>query len=76
MRLKITDELRVMKIKSNAKFEEELTCCVKNNMGNLTKIDSSTQKSQKLTIHKLLLNKVYNVLAKKVKRSLFHNTEE
>ena len=31
-----------MTLKSNAKFEEELACCLKIDMGNLTNSDPST----------------------------------
>ena len=47
MTLKFTEELCVMKMKNNAKFEEELTCHFKTDMRNLTNFDSITQKSQK-----------------------------
>ena len=45
MTLKFTEELCVMTMKNNAKFEEELTCHFKTDMRNLTNFDSSTQKS-------------------------------
>ena len=34
-----------MKMKSDVKFEEELTCCFKIDMKNLTHFDPGTQKS-------------------------------
>ena len=43
-------ELSVMKIKNDAKFEEELTCQFKIDMRNLTNFDLSTQKSQKFVL--------------------------
>ena len=46
MSLKVTEELCVMTMKNDAKFEEELTCRFKINMRNLTNFDPSTQKSQ------------------------------
>ena len=46
MSLKFTEELCVMTMKNDAKFEEELTCHFKIDMRNLTNFDSSTQKSQ------------------------------
>ena len=46
MSLKFTEELCVMTMKNNAKFEEELTFQVKTDMRNLTNFDSSTQKSK------------------------------
>ena len=48
--LKFTEELFVMAMKNNAKFEEELTCCFKIDMRNLMKCDLSTQKSKKFTL--------------------------
>ena len=42
MTLKLTEELCVMTMKNNAKFEEEMTCRFKIDMGNLTNFDSST----------------------------------
>ena len=44
MTLKFTEELCVMTMKNNAKFEEELTCHFKTDMRNLTNFDSSTWK--------------------------------
>ena len=46
MSLKFTEELYVMAIKSDAKFEEELNCRFKTDMGNLTNCDLSTRESQ------------------------------
>ena len=46
MSLKFTKELRVMEMKNDAKFEEELTCRFKIDMRNLSNFDPSTQKSQ------------------------------
>ena len=37
-----------MTMKNNAKFEEELTCHFKIDMGNLANFVSSTQKSKKI----------------------------
>ena len=39
-----------MTLKSDAKFGEELTCCFKIDMRNLTNFDPSTRKFQKLTL--------------------------
>ena len=50
MTLKFTDELYVMTMKNNAKFEEELTFHFKIDMRNLSNFDSSTQKSKKNTL--------------------------
>ena len=48
MSLKFREELSVMKMKNDAKFEEELTCHFKDDMKNLTNFDPS--KSQKFSI--------------------------
>ena len=42
MTLKFTEVLYVMKMKNDAKFEEELTCRFKIEMRNLTNFDPST----------------------------------
>ena len=46
MSLNFTEELCVMKMDNDAKFEGELTCRLKINMRNSTNFDPSTQKSQ------------------------------
>ena len=50
MTLKFTEELCVMTMKNNAKFEEELTFPFKTDMRNLTNFDSSTPKSKKIAL--------------------------
>ena len=50
MTLKFTEELCVMAMKNNAKFEEELTCHFKTDIRNLTNFDSSTWKSKKIAL--------------------------
>ena len=50
MSLKFTEELRVMRMKNDAKFEEDLTCQFKIDMRNLTNFDPSTRKSQKFEL--------------------------
>ena len=47
MSLKSTEELSVMAMKNDTKFEEELTCHFKVDMRNLTNFDPSIWKSQK-----------------------------
>ena len=42
MNLKFTEELHVMTMKNEAKFEEELACHFKIDMKNLTNFDRST----------------------------------
>ena len=53
-----------MTLKSDAKFEEKLICCFKNDK-NLVNFDLSTQNSQNVHFDWFLLCKVYNVLPKK-----------
>ena len=50
MNLKFTEELYVMTMKNDEKFEEESTCRFKTDMRNLTNFDPSTQKSQKFAL--------------------------
>ena len=49
MSLKSTEELSVMTMKNDTKFEEELTCYSKVDMRNLTNFDPSTWKSPKFS---------------------------
>ena len=50
MSLKLREELCVMTMKNDRKFEIELTCHFKIDMGNLTNFDTSTQKAQRFTL--------------------------
>ena len=50
MSLKVTEKLCAMRLKNDAKFEEDLTCQFKIDMRNLTNFDLSTQKSQKFEL--------------------------
>ena len=50
MTLKFTEELCVMTMKNNAKFEEESIFHFKTDMRNLRNFDSSTQKSKKIAL--------------------------
>ena len=47
--------------KSDAKFEEKLTCCLENDMGNLANFHQSTQKCQNWNFDGILFPKVENV---------------
>ena len=69
MPLKFTEELCVITMKSNAKFEEELTCHFKTDMSNLMNFDSSTWKSKKLLFNWLLWPKYIMFELRKVQRS-------
>ena len=48
--LKLTDELCVMTMKSDPKFEEELTCAFKIDIRNLTHFDPSIRKSNQFVL--------------------------
>ena len=50
MSLKFTEDLCVMTMKNDTKIEEELICCFKIDMRNLTSFDPVTQKSSKFTL--------------------------
>ena len=51
MSLKFTEELCVMTMKNDARFEEDLTCRFKINMRNLANFDQSTLKSPKFALY-------------------------
>ena len=70
MTLKFTEELCVMTMKNNAKFEEELTCNLKTDMRNLMNFDSSTQKPRTCALKLAPLTKVCNVWVKKSAKEL------
>ena len=50
-----------MTFKSDAKFEEKLTCCLENDMRNFANFHQSTRKCQNWNFDKILLSKVENV---------------
>ena len=50
MTLKLTEELHIMTMKNNAKFEVELNCHFKTDTRNLMNFDSSTSKSKKFAL--------------------------
>ena len=50
MSLKFTEELCVLTMKNDAKFEDELTYLFKIDMRNLTKCNPSTRKSKKFSL--------------------------
>ena len=52
-----------MTLKSDAKFEEKLTCGLENDMSNLANFHQSTLKCQNWDFDGILLSKVENVLA-------------
>ena len=62
-----TEELCLITLNTDAKFEEKLICCFKNDK-ELVNFDLSTWKPQKFALL-LLLCKVFNVCPKKVQRN-------
>ena len=50
-----------MTLKSDAKFEEKLTFCLKNDMMNVENLNTSSGKSENLHFDGLLLSKVCKV---------------
>ena len=52
-----------MTLKSDAKFEEKLTCCLESDMRNFAKFHQSTRKCQNWNFDKILLSKAENLLA-------------
>ena len=62
-----------MTLKSDAKFEEKMICCFKNNK-NLLNFDLSTRNSQNFHFNWVLLCKVYNVWPKKCTEELSYMT--
>ena len=55
-------------MKIDAKFEEKLTCGLKNDVRDLVNFRQTTQKSKNLHFDELLLLKLYNIWAKKKQR--------
>ena len=50
MSLKFTGQFCVMTMKNDTEFEEELSCQFKIDKRNLTNVDQSTRKSQKIAL--------------------------
>ena len=61
MSLKLTEELCVMTMKNDAKFEEELTCRFKIDMSNLKNLIRALKSQKNLCFNGLLVTKVNNV---------------
>ena len=61
MSLKFTEELFVMIMKNDAKFEKKLTCGLENDMRNLAHFHQSTQKFQNWEFDGIFLSKAENV---------------
>ena len=76
MTLKFAEELCVMAMKNNAKFEELLTYHFKTDMRKLTNCDSSTRKSKKLLFNCLLWPKYIMLELRKVRGVMSDDTED
>ena len=50
-----------MTLKSDAKFEEELTCCLENDMRNFANFQQSNRNCENWNFDKILFSKVENV---------------
>ena len=61
--LQFIEELCVMKMRSDAKFEEKLTCGLENDIWNSAIFHQSTQKFQNWDFDGILLSKVENAWA-------------
>ena len=59
--IKNTEELSFMALKSDTKFDEKLSCGLKNDMRNLAYFHQITLKYQNWNFHGVLLPKVENV---------------
>ena len=68
---KSTEELSFTLLKSDAKFEEKLTCGLENDERNMTNFHRSTWKSQTWDFDAMLLSKVENVWAWHLQRNCF-----
>ena len=68
-RWKSTEELCLITLKSDAKFEEKLTLGSKNDMRNLVNFNVSSGKSENLHFDVLFLSIAYKVWAKKVQKN-------
>ena len=69
VRSKLTEELCLMTLKSDAKFGEKLTLGSKNDMRNLVNYNASSSKSGNLYFDVLLLSTAYKVSAEKVQKN-------
>ena len=65
-----------MTVNSDAKFEEKLTLCSKNNMRNLVNFNASSGKSGNLYYDVLLFPIAHKVQSNKYRRMISHDTEK
>ena len=68
-RRKISEELRVMTLKGDARFKGKLTLGLKNDIRNLVNFHASSRKSGNLHFDGLLLSKEYKDLDEKVQKN-------
>ena len=72
-----TEELSLMRVESDTKFEEKLALGFKNDMTNLVNFNASIGKSENLHFDVLLLSIAYiKFQLKKCRRVISHDTEE
>ena len=64
-----------MTLKTDAKFEEKLTCSFKYDMRNLVNFHPTTQKSENFTLMGYLCPKYVRFEIKKYGGAIFHDTE-
>ena len=63
MSLESTEELYLVALNIDAKFEGKLTCSFKNDMRNIASFHQCTEKSQNVDFDGILLSKVEHVWA-------------
>ena len=76
MSLKFTEEVCVMAIKNDAKFDEQLTDHSKFTWGIWRILTRALESLKNVLFNGILLKKVYNIWAKNCRGVMFHNTEE
>ena len=75
--MKSTEELSLITVESDAKFEEKLALVFKNDMKNLVNFNANSGKSENLHFDMLLLLRAYiKFQIKRRRRVSSHDTEE
>ena len=75
--MKSMEELSLMRVESDAKFEGKLALGFKNDMMNLVSLNASSGKSENLHFDVLLLSIAYiKFQLKKCRRVISHDTED
>ena len=72
----IAEDLYFMTLKSDAKFEERLTCGFKYDMSNLVNFHPTTQKSENFTLMAYFRPNYMRFELKKYREVIFHGTEQ